>query len=79
MRKLTKKYSNGEITVVWKPHICIHSGICFRELPQVFNPNRVPWVDQNAAETGVIIHQVSMCPSGALSYFRNTEAEKSGK
>jgi uncharacterized Fe-S cluster protein YjdI len=79
MREITRKYSNDEITVVWKPHICAHSGICFRGLPNVFNPTRVPWVDENAAETGKIIDQINKCPSGALSYYLNKGAGGQGK
>ena len=26
MKEITKKYSNGEVTIVWKPHLCQHSG-----------------------------------------------------
>ena len=32
-RPSTRTYSNGEVTVIWKPHLCIHSGICFAGLP----------------------------------------------
>ena len=65
-RKITKRYSNGEITVIWKPHLCIHSGICAAGLPKVFDPRRRPWVDPQAASTVEIRNQVIMCPSGAL-------------
>ena len=27
------EYTNGEIVVVWQPHLCIHSGVCVRMLP----------------------------------------------
>ena len=63
----TFKYSKGEITVIWKPDICIHSGICARGLPGVFDPKRRPWIDTSQAETEQIIEQVKKCPSGALS------------
>lgn len=66
-RKITKRYSNGEITVIWKPHLCIHSGLCAAGLPKVFNPARVPWVDPKAAGSNEIRNQVIMCPSGALT------------
>ena len=69
-------YTNGEITVVWKPHVCIHSGICARGLHEVFNPKARPWVNMSAANTERIAHQVQKCPSGALSFFHNNEEAK---
>ncbi|NCI48838.1 hypothetical protein GWC95_02820 [Sediminibacterium roseum] len=69
----TKKYSNGEITVVWKPDTCIHSRICWTQLRQVFDPTKRPWITMEGTDTEKIIEQVRKCPSGALSYFRNEE------
>ncbi len=66
-----KEYTNGEVTVVWKPEACIHSRICFTGLPGVFNPRRRPWIDMSPGETERIIGQVKNCPSGALSYYIN--------
>jgi uncharacterized Fe-S cluster protein YjdI len=77
--KVTKKYTNGEITVVWKPAACIHSGVCWKGLNAVFNPKVRPWVDINAASTEQISAQVDECPSGALSYFRNSDGEAATK
>ncbi len=71
MKEIVKEYSNGEITVVWKPNTCIHSGICFRGLPNVFDPRKRPWTNIEGASTHEIVEQVNKCPSGALSYFRN--------
>ncbi len=73
-KKITKKYTNGEVTVVWKPDTCIHSTICFRGLPEVFDPRKRPWIEIEGAGTEAIIEQVKKCPSGALSYYLN-EAE----
>ncbi|HTA83778.1 MAG TPA: (4Fe-4S)-binding protein [Bacteroidia bacterium] len=66
-KKITKHYSNGEVTVVWQPHVCQHTGICFRGLPEVFDPRRRPWIEQHASTTEKIVNQVKQCPSGALS------------
>ncbi len=66
-----REYSNGEITIVWKPEKCVHVGFCFHELPEVFDPATRPWVHPSEAETERLIAQVERCPSGALSYRFN--------
>lgn len=63
----TKAYSNGEITILWKPDRCIHSGICVKTLPQVYKPGERPWIQIENASTQALIDQVAQCPSGALS------------
>jgi uncharacterized Fe-S cluster protein YjdI len=73
VRSVTKKYTNGEVTIVWRNMLCIHSIKCFNGLPGVFDPRRQPWIDPDAATTEEIISQVKKCPSGALSYYRNSE------
>ena len=79
MKDITKKYTNGEVTIVWQPNVCIHSAICWRGengLSQVFNPSEKPWIKPEGAETNRIIEQIKQCPSGALSYYMNNEEEK---
>jgi uncharacterized Fe-S cluster protein YjdI len=73
MKDITKKYTNGEVTVVWKPGICIHSRNCFNGLPQVFDPSRRPWITPEKESTEKIVAQIKKCPSGALSYIMNNE------
>jgi uncharacterized Fe-S cluster protein YjdI len=75
MKDITKKYTNGEVTIVWKPSECIHSGICFRGLGDVFNPRLRPWITLEKSTTDKIIDQVKKCPSGALSYYLNRDTE----
>ena len=48
-KDITKEYTNGEVTVVWKPNTCIHSAICANGLHQVFNPKNRPWVNKDGA------------------------------
>jgi uncharacterized Fe-S cluster protein YjdI len=64
---MEKNYSNGEITVNWKPELCIHSTKCWKSLPRVFNPRAKPWVNMEGATTEAIRQTVLACPSGALS------------
>ena len=63
------KYTRDNITVLWKPELCIHSKKCWQELPEVFNPRVRQWVNMQGADSDRIMEQVSKCPSGALSYI----------
>ena len=65
------KYANDDITVVWKPELCKHSGRCVTQLPQVFDLKSHPWIDAKGAGTKTIIEQVAKCPTGALSIQKN--------
>lgn len=81
MKDITKKYTNGEVTIVWKPAACIHSTVCWKEatgLPAVFKPQEKPWIVPEGAHTEQIIEQVKKCPSGALSFYMNNEPPKPG-
>ena len=71
MGELIREYSNGEITIVWRPALCTHVTFCFCELPEVFDPEKRPWVNPHGASTERIIAQIDVCPSGALAYRWN--------
>lgn len=62
-----KEYTNGEITILWQPKKCTHSGICVKTLPKVYNPKLRPWIKMDNATTEELKAQVAKCPSGALS------------
>lgn len=64
---LKKEYKKGDLTIVWQPEMCIHSGVCFHSLPAVFKPRERPWVRPEAADDTALIETVNACPSGALS------------
>ena len=68
---MKKLYSNGEVTVVWQPDLCRHTGICFRGLAPVFDPRRRPWIVMANSDTATITAQVERCPSGALSWKKD--------
>ncbi len=66
MSAFTKKYTHGEITIVWDAELCEHSGTCFRNLPQVFDLRVNPWIRPDNADSQAIVDIVRRCPSGAL-------------
>jgi uncharacterized Fe-S cluster protein YjdI len=71
--EIKKEYSNGELTVVWKPGKCQHAGICVKRLPKVYLPREKPWIKPENATTEELKAQIDQCPSGALSYYLNDE------
>lgn len=77
MEEKTIQYSNEDLTVLWKPHVCIHSKHCWKELGEVFKPSERPWVNMKGATSQRIREQVDACPSGALSYVQKNEAASS--
>ena len=59
----TKAYSNGEVTAVWEAEKCIHSAICVKELPNIFNPEARPWIKIDAASTKDLVNTVKNTPN----------------
>jgi len=70
MTKRLQTYTGDQITVTFDPNRCIHSGVCVRGLPAVFDISRKRWVDPRAASPHEIATLIDRCPSGALQYRR---------
>ena len=69
--EIKKEYSNGEVTVVWQPALCIHSAKCVIGMPTVFKPKEKPWIQMGDEASEEIMRTVNRCPSGAITYYEN--------
>ena len=67
----TNQFSNSDITIIYKPSVCINAGRCAKELSDVFRTSVIPWIDLDGASSQKIIEQVKKCPSGALKFHLN--------
>ena len=65
-----RTYETAAIRVHWDSARCIHTGICLRGLPAVFDTRRRPWVDVEAADADAIAETIRHCPTGALRFER---------
>ena len=63
-----KEYRNEQLVVYWYPKICSHSAKCLKLSPKVFDMERRPWIELEAATPEEIVRTIDHCPSGALKY-----------
>ena len=71
----TRTYENEDLTVFWDSSRCIHTGICLRSLPEVFDLRSRPWVQVDRASADETADTVRNCPTGALRYTRAGQPE----
>lgn len=71
MSKRLQTYEVPGITVTFDPNVCIHSAVCIRGLPKVFDVRRKKWIEADAATPDEVAAQIDRCPSGALQYRRD--------
>jgi uncharacterized Fe-S cluster protein YjdI len=74
MPKRLQVYETPDITVTFDPEVCIHSGVCVRGLPEVFDVDRKRWIRPELAAADAVAAQVARCPSGALQYWLKNKA-----
>ncbi|PEN11074.1 hypothetical protein CRI94_16770 [Longibacter salinarum] len=66
MERKTYTYQGEEVTVTWDQKRCIHAEECVKGLPEVFDPERRPWIDPDKADAASVADVVQRCPTGAL-------------
>ena len=68
MKEKILTYDGDDITVTYDIKRCIHAANCVDGLPEVFDPERKPWIDANEAPGNKIADVIETCPTGALQY-----------
>ncbi|WP_130736061.1 (4Fe-4S)-binding protein [Flavobacterium sp. J27] len=71
-----KEYNKDNLKVLWQPLKCVHSGICVKTLPSVYDPKAKPWIKPENATVEDLKNQINACPSGALSYKEKSNENK---
>jgi CDGSH-type Zn-finger protein len=64
-------YEGKDITIHDNRGVCAHAGFCTDNSPAVFNSDKKPWIDPDAADGQQTAATIRMCPSGALSYTKD--------
>ncbi len=71
MERKILRYEGKDLTVTYERPRCIHAEHCVKDLPEVFDPKRKPWINADATAADKLAAMVHTCPSGALHYERN--------
>ncbi len=66
----SRQYDGDGIRVGYDARRCIHAAECVRGLPEVFDPERRPWIQPRGAAADRLAEVVMRCPSGALTFER---------
>ncbi len=67
-KKKKYEYPGEAVTVSYDLKRCIHAAACVHGLPEVFDPNKKPWVSPDEASAADLQAVILQCPTGALKY-----------
>ena len=70
MERDVHEYDGAEITVTYDVKRCIHARECVRGLPEVFDPEKRPWIAPDDADADDLAEVITRCPTGALHFER---------
>lgn len=69
------EYTGEDIVVTYDVERCTHARECVSELPDVFDPDRRPWIDPDSADVDELASVIAQCPTGALQFERRDSGE----
>lgn len=70
MKEDIHTYSGKRIEVSYDVNRCIHARECVRGLPDVFDPDKRPWIEPDKADVDDLADVIMECPTGALQFER---------
>jgi CDGSH-type Zn-finger protein/uncharacterized Fe-S cluster protein YjdI len=70
------EYSGEEIEVSYDVKRCIHARECVKGLPDVFDPDKRPWIEPNNADVDELADVIMECPTGALHFERTDDGSE---
>ncbi len=70
MTRKIHSFEGNDITVTYDVKRCIHAAECVHGLPEVFDPDKKPWIQPTNGGNNEIAEVVRRCPTGALHYDR---------
>jgi CDGSH-type Zn-finger protein/uncharacterized Fe-S cluster protein YjdI len=70
MEEDVHSYDGRAITVSYDVKRCIHVRECVRGLPNVFDPDKRPWIAPDDAAAEELAEVITRCPTGALHFDR---------
>ncbi|MEY7848409.1 CDGSH iron-sulfur domain-containing protein [Natrarchaeobius sp. A-rgal3] len=74
MKEDIHQYFGEDIVVEYDVNRCIHARECVRGLPNVFDPDKRPWIEPDEAAVEELRSVIMDCPTGALQ-FEQPDAE----
>ena len=63
-------HEGSKSIITYDDKVCTHAGECVKGLPEVFDPNRTPWIQPGDVSYEAAEQVVRRCPSGALKISR---------
>jgi CDGSH-type Zn-finger protein/uncharacterized Fe-S cluster protein YjdI len=70
MKEKVRRYTGEKAAVTYDAVRCIHAAECVHGLPEVFDPERKPWILPDQAGPDALLRVVVACPTGALHFER---------
>ncbi|MEM7024494.1 MAG: (4Fe-4S)-binding protein, partial [Pseudomonadota bacterium] len=69
------RYDGRDVTVLDNRGVCSHAGYCTGGTPAVWRAAVEPWIDPDGAGKDEVRATIRKCPSGALSYLEEGQAQ----